>query len=167
MEGDPISLSEAVRTINALPDDPICSFSLSPVFADPTPPPSDSGKQRRRTVKWSPEEQEYLINGFCRYGRLWTEILKQYPFHPQRIHTDLRDKWTNIQAHADESDCARLFTAVKTCADYRDRQLANPEGNENPSPFPILQRISDIVHQHIAEEPPELRLPPDAFVFPL
>jgi hypothetical protein len=71
------------------------------------------------------EEQQFVINGYSRFGPLWTEILKEYPFHPHRIHTDLRDKWVNIERHAKDEQCARIFQEVVECRRNMERILGD------------------------------------------
>jgi hypothetical protein len=166
-----LPFADALQIIDSFPDTPVCTFATVPVFADAPSQSTEDGRRRRRTVKWTPEEQSFLVNGMCRFGRVWTEILKEYPFHPQRIHTDLRDKWDNIQTHSTDEGCRRLFDAIQSCTEYRERFLGDPNATgtsgASTEQLPVLQRISDLVHHRCPDEAPDLRIAPDAFGFPL
>jgi hypothetical protein len=142
--GRPIPLAEALQLVRSFPDSISPPFEITLHYGDSDDQDAGLGKQRRKSVKWSPEEQQFVINGYCRFGPLWTEILKEYPFHPHRIHTDLRDKWNNILRHSHDEPCARLFANVTGCLQRREIFLTAREGAATEAavnPFPILQHI--------------------------
>lgn len=147
-------MASAVSVINSFPSPN--PFDLAHVYDDvATLQPGKNGKVRRKTIKWTPEEQQFVINGYCRFGPLWTEILKEYPFHPNRIHTDLRDKWENIKRHESDPQCARLFGDVHKCIEKRDSFLTNPDGTterQKVEPFPVLKRVQELVRDQRKQE---------------
>jgi hypothetical protein len=80
-----------------------------------------------------------VFNRNCRFGPLWTEILRE-----DRIHTDLRDMCNNISQHSHDALCERLFANAIRCLQRcevfptaRDRASAEAAVNA----FPILQHI--------------------------
>ena len=51
-----------------------------------------------KRVKFSAEEEEYLIIGIQTYGvGKWAKILSTYPFHPSRNGGSLKDKYRNLK----------------------------------------------------------------------
>jgi hypothetical protein len=142
--GQPIPLSEALQLVRSFPACISPPLEISLRYDDSDAPHPGLTKQRRKSVKWSAAEQQFVLNGYCRFGPLWTEILKEYPFHPHRIHTDLRDKWNNISRHSDDAHCARLFANVTDCRQRREVFLTAQDGanaDATINPFPILQYI--------------------------
>lgn len=109
------TLESALRFLSAVH----CSaFAVYPAFGSAAPRTDGRcGSRRRRSLRWTPEEQQFVLNGYCRFGQLWTEMLKEYPFAPSRINYDLRDKWENIMKHAGDPLCRRLFECLeRRCA---------------------------------------------------
>lgn len=53
---------------------------------------------RLRRVKWTKEEEGYLIKGVKKYGKgRWKLIINSYPFNPRRTPVDAKDKWRNME----------------------------------------------------------------------
>jgi len=50
----------------------------------------------RIVVKWSKDEEAFLEAGVERHGFKWTQILREYQFHPRRSSLDLKDKYRNL-----------------------------------------------------------------------
>lgn len=149
-----MTLAHALAAIDSIPMPN--QFPLTHTFDDvATMKPGRNGKVRRKTIKWTPEEQQFVINGYCRFGPLWTEILKEYPFHPNRIHTDLRDKWENIKRHETSVHCGRLFGDVRKCIQKREDFLTTPDGEperKKLEPFPVLNRMRELVRDLMKRE---------------
>jgi hypothetical protein len=136
-----IPFGEALGIIESLPDAIPRPLAISFDYANPETTDGET-KQRRKSIKWTSDEQEFVFNGYCRFGPLWTEILKEYPFHPRRTHTDLHDKWTNIARHATKPECARLFENTTGGGAARDRLWQAPDTIPETLPlFPLLQHI--------------------------
>jgi hypothetical protein len=116
---------------------------------------SASGKQRRKTVKWTLEEQQFVINGYARFGPLWTEILKEYPFQAHRVHIDLRDKWTNIERHSTDETCARLFKEINDCRRERALLMSNCQVRDQTlerQAAPEMQMIYGIIREYAKKD---------------
>ena len=94
------------------------SFKDNALFTE-----TGNGRKRRKSVKWTLEEQEFVLNGYCRFGPLWTEMLKEYPFSPNRIHYDLRDKWENIKRHSNDPSCKRIFEYINKKGEHRNQSF--------------------------------------------
>lgn len=55
-------------------------------------------QERSRRVKWTKEEEGYLIKGVKKYGKgRWKMIINSYPFNPRRTPVDAKDKWRNME----------------------------------------------------------------------
>lgn len=58
-----------------------------------------SAKERRKTVRWTPEEVEELKKGVRDHGAgKWATILRYGQFNEVRTSVDLKDKWRNLTA---------------------------------------------------------------------
>lgn len=58
-------------------------------------------KRHGRGIKFSTAETEYLEAGIKTFGfGKWSEILKAYPFHPNRTSMSLKDKARNLKGRA-------------------------------------------------------------------
>lgn len=156
-----ISLEDALKAMAEIPDSSRNQFTLTFDFGEieAVKEATKNGKARRKTVKWTPEEQQFVINGYCHFGPLWTEILKEYPFHPNRVHTDLRDKWDNIMRHRNDPLSSRLFDDIDMCLNSkRDDFLANPENvngdreGKQIEPFEVHQKVHKLVREHLDQE---------------
>lgn len=141
-----LTVEEAVQLALAIPETPKKPIDIYPKFHYPPEPEDNQQKKRRKSLKWSSEELQFVLNGYCKFGALWTEILKEYPFHPHRIHTDIRDKWENMYKHESDPNCKRIFDEVIRCVRLRTQFLANPEP---PSPvteprLPLYDQVTEI-----------------------
>jgi len=61
-----------------------------------TPTTVRNSRTHTGRVRWTKEEEEYLIAGVKRYGKSWVEILKNYEFQ-NRTNVNLKDKWRNLK----------------------------------------------------------------------
>lgn len=125
-------------------------------------------KSRRVTVKWSNEEQEFLLNGYRKYHRCWTQILMEYPMNPVRQRCDLKDKWKNIQKKCVKD--SQIGDALKNIEDTKNHTseffLRNDANNnsgtkdlkiENLVPrrcIPMVYRVLENpdYHDHIVKQ---------------
>ena len=47
-------------------------------------------------MEYTEEEVNWLKAGVQRFGRVWNQILNEYPFHHTRIAVDLKDKYKRL-----------------------------------------------------------------------
>lgn len=78
----------------------------------PSPPSSPNTHDRRALsvpknkrhgmgIKFTTAETEYLEAGIKKFGfGKWSEILKAFPFHPNRTSMSLKDKARNLKGRA-------------------------------------------------------------------
>ena len=80
-------------------------------------------KLHRTPIKWSQEEQEFLLNGFRKFTNSWTQILQEYPMHPIRLRFDLKDKWKMLLKKSSDSQYKPFFDRIHTCVEQRNQNL--------------------------------------------
>ena len=78
------------------------------------------GKSRRIPLKWTIEEQEFLLNGFRKFDTCWTQILKEFPLHPIRGRYDLKDKWKNILKKENDPNLTIFFKEISEIKEKRN-----------------------------------------------
>ena len=158
-----ISLSEAINILNQT-HPPIDSEEINFVLYRnysivENPNQQDkNGKSRRNPVKWSNEEQEFLLNGYRKFSNCWTQILKEYPMHPIRIRFDLKDKWKNLLKKQSDPKIKQIFDDINECVDTRNQNLtkgvpffilghdSNSKDMDKDPFYQELQRIRGRIH---------------------
>jgi hypothetical protein len=158
-----IPISEALRNLDAKSNEPYAVRAVLEDYEDIGYEAAGEGKQRRKSVKWTAEEQQFVINGYAQFGPLWTEMLKEYPFHPHRIHTDLRDKWNNIERHTKNERCADFFERVNEGRRRVELRYTNPNANAAAAISPEMEKIRRSIRESAAriDDRPHPGPPPD------
>lgn len=111
-------------------------------------------KVRRITVKWTLEEQEFLLNGYRKFEKYWTQILKEYPMNPIRIRFDLKDKWKNLQKKASNPKIKELFERIEASKAQRNQNFTKGSRfiliNEQNEPKQEKEQII-LIHKQMEE----------------
>jgi len=81
-------------------------------------------KKRRVPLKWTIEEKEFLLNGYRKFDKCWTQILKEFPMNPLRRRYDLKDKWKNLLKKQNEQKYIAFFSEISRLKEQRSLLLS-------------------------------------------